>query len=136
MLLPFGLKPLFKECDPPFVAMLKSRSKFFLHAKVGRTGADDEEFDDAQAGHPIERRLNRLERVSAAYRGQINLRFNNGMLVTFDSADAALALQDGLEAQVEHVRYLSLHDLLAMMAMQYQNVGLHGLYTPRELVDQ
>ena len=90
MLLPFGLKPLFKECDPPFVAMLKSRSKFFLHAKVGRTGADDEEFDDAQAGHPIERRLNRLERVSAAYRGQINLRFNNGMLVTFDSADAAL----------------------------------------------
>ena len=90
MLLPFGLKPLFKECDPPFVAMLKSRSKFFLHAKVGRTGADDEEFDDAQAGHPIERRLNRLERVSAAYRGQINLRFNNGMLVTFDSANAAL----------------------------------------------
>ncbi len=70
--------------------MLKSRSKFFLHAKVKRTDTDAEEFDDAQAGHPIERRLNRLERVSAAYRGQISLRFNNGMLVTFDSADAAL----------------------------------------------
>lgn len=70
--------------------MLKSRSKFFLHARVRRTDADEDEFDDAQAGHPIERRLNRLERVSAAYRGQINLRFNNGMLVTFESADAAL----------------------------------------------
>ena len=43
-------------------------------------------------------------------------------------ADAALALQDGLGARVEHIRYLSLHDLLAMMAMQYQNVGLHGLW--------
>ncbi len=70
--------------------MLKSRSKFFLHAKVKRTDTDAEEFDDAQAGHPIERRLNRLERVAAAYRGQVSLRFNNGMLVTFDSADAAL----------------------------------------------
>lgn len=45
------------------------------------------------------------------------------------SASAALALQDGLGAQVEHVRYLSLHDLLAMMAMQYRNVGLHGLWS-------
>ena len=70
--------------------MLKSRSKFFLHARVRRIDADEVEFDDAQAGHPIERRLNRLERVSAAYRGQISLRFNNGMLVTFESADAAL----------------------------------------------
>jgi adenylate cyclase len=90
MLLPFRLKTQSKEHDPLTFAMLKSRSKFFLHAKVGRTGAEDEGFDDAQAGHPIERRLNRLERVSAAYRGQINLRFNNGMLVTFESADAAL----------------------------------------------
>lgn len=44
-------------------------------------------------------------------------------------ADAALALQDGLGAQVEHIRYLSLHDLLAMMAMQYQNVGMDGLWS-------
>ena len=43
-------------------------------------------------------------------------------------ADAALALQEGLGAQVEHIRYLSLHDLLAMMAMQYQNAGLDGVW--------
>lgn len=43
--------------------------------------------------------------------------------------DIALALQDGLGARIEHVRYLSLYDLLAMMAMQYGNVGLDGLWT-------
>ena len=44
-------------------------------------------------------------------------------------ADTALALQDGLGARIEHIRYLSLHDLLAMMAMQYQNVGLDALWS-------
>ncbi len=45
------------------------------------------------------------------------------------AADAALALQDGLGARIEHVRYLSLHDLVAMSAMQYANVGLEPLWT-------
>jgi len=45
------------------------------------------------------------------------------------AADTALALQDGLDAQVEHARYLSLHDLLAMIALQYRNVGLEPLWT-------
>lgn len=44
------------------------------------------------------------------------------------AADTALALQDGLGAQVEHARYLSLHDLLAMIALQYRNVGLEPLW--------
>lgn len=43
-------------------------------------------------------------------------------------ADVALALQDGLGVQVEHVRYQSLRDLLAMTAMQYQHVGLDNLW--------
>ena len=70
--------------------MPKSRSKFVLHATIRRTGADDESFDDARAGHPIERRLNRIERVAAAYRGRIDLRFDDGMRVTFETADSAL----------------------------------------------
>lgn len=45
------------------------------------------------------------------------------------AADTALALQDGLGAQIEHARYLSLHDLAAMMALQYRNVGLEPLWT-------
>ena len=44
------------------------------------------------------------------------------------AADTALALQDGLGAQVEHARFLSLHDLAAMIAMQYANVGLDALW--------
>lgn len=44
------------------------------------------------------------------------------------AADTALALQDGLGAQVEHARCLSLHDLAAMMALQYRNVGLEALW--------
>ena len=43
-------------------------------------------------------------------------------------ADVALALQDGLGVQVEHVRYQSLRDLLALTAMQYQHVGLDNLW--------
>lgn len=45
------------------------------------------------------------------------------------AADTALALQDGLGAAIEHARYLSLHDLAAMIALQYQNVGLEPLWT-------
>ena len=45
------------------------------------------------------------------------------------AADTALALQDGLGASIEHARYLSLHDLVAMIAMQYANVGLQPLWT-------
>ena len=44
-------------------------------------------------------------------------------------ADTALALQDGLGADVEHARYLSAHDLAAMMALQYRNVGLEPLWS-------
>ena len=44
-------------------------------------------------------------------------------------ADLALALQDGLGAQIEHARLLSLHDLASMMALQYRNVGLAPLWS-------
>ena len=44
------------------------------------------------------------------------------------AADTALALQEGFGARIEHVRYLSLHDLAAMIAMQYTNVGLEPLW--------
>lgn len=45
------------------------------------------------------------------------------------AADTALALQEGFGARIQHVRYLSLHDLAAMIAMQYANVGLVPLWT-------
>ena len=54
--------------------------------------------------------------------------FDQGMA----EADSALLLQEALGARIEHVRYLSLHDLLAMMAMQYQHVGLDALWAAME----
>lgn len=43
-------------------------------------------------------------------------------------ADTALLAQNGFGAKIEHARYLTLHDLLAMMALQYQHGGLDALW--------
>lgn len=50
--------------------------------------------------------------------------FDHGMT----EADAAMLIRDGLDADAEHIRYMSLHDMLAVMAMQYQNMELDGLW--------
>ncbi|MBL0208691.1 MAG: FHA domain-containing protein [Propionivibrio sp.] len=70
--------------------MNKTRSKYLVHAVILRTGLDSAEFDDAKAGHPLERRLNRLERITASYRGRIDGRTRNTLQMTFDTANAAL----------------------------------------------
>lgn len=44
-------------------------------------------------------------------------------------ADTALLAQNAFGAQVEHARYMTLHDLAAMTAMQYEHGGL-GLLWP------
>ncbi len=44
------------------------------------------------------------------------------------AADTALLAQDGFDARIEHARYLTAHDLAAMMAMQYDNQGLGPLW--------
>jgi hypothetical protein len=43
-------------------------------------------------------------------------------------ADTALAAQAAFGLQVEHARYLTVHDLTAMMAMQYDHAGLAPLW--------
>ncbi len=43
-------------------------------------------------------------------------------------ADTALAAQGAFGLQVEHARYLTVHDLAAMMAMQYDHAGLAPLW--------
>jgi pSer/pThr/pTyr-binding forkhead associated (FHA) protein len=72
------------------IAMSKMRSKFYVHAELMGSSSASADFDDVKAGRPIERRLNRMERVVAAYRGQIEKRLNSGLQLTFESADAAL----------------------------------------------
>jgi hypothetical protein len=43
-------------------------------------------------------------------------------------AGTALAAQDLFGLQVEHARYLTVHDLAALMAMQYEHAGLAPLW--------
>ncbi len=43
-------------------------------------------------------------------------------------AATALAAQQAFGLQVEHARYLTVHDLAAMMAMQYEHAGLSPLW--------
>lgn len=43
-------------------------------------------------------------------------------------ADTALCAQAAFGARIEHARYLTLHDLLAMTALQYSNQGLEPLW--------
>jgi len=66
------------------------RSTYRVHAEIDRPGSTSPLFDDAHAGYPLARRLNRIERVAAAYRGRIDQAFDNGRLMSFESADAAL----------------------------------------------
>ena len=68
--------------------MRSVRQTYILHAEVVRLGDHSEAFDDAKAGHPLERRLNRTERAAATFGGRIQLRFAEGMRILFDDADA------------------------------------------------
>jgi hypothetical protein len=43
-------------------------------------------------------------------------------------ADTALQAQEAFDARIEHARYLTAYDLAAMMALQYQHVGLGALW--------
>ena len=70
--------------------MNSARQTFILHAEIVRSGAPTEDFDDARAGHPLERRLNRIERVAATFAGHIQLRFSNGMRMLFLNPESAL----------------------------------------------
>ena len=49
---------------------------------------------------------------------------DRGML----QADTALYAQQAFGARIEHARYLTVHDLAAMTALQYRNQGLEALW--------
>jgi len=44
------------------------------------------------------------------------------------AADTALFAQDAFAANIEHARYLTLHDLCALTALQYEHTGLAPLW--------
>ncbi|MCE7032268.1 hypothetical protein LY625_06485 [Lysobacter sp. GX 14042] len=60
---------------------------------------------------------------------RVSRRFEEELLETgMAGAGTALAAQEAFGLQVEHARYLTVHDLLAMTAMQYEHAGLAPLW--------
>ena len=62
--------------------------------------------------------------VAAVREALEELLLANGMA----QPDTALLAQNAFGAKIEHARYFTVHDLAAMMAMQYDNQGLGGLW--------
>lgn len=62
-----------------------------------------------------------VARVSARFEADL---MEEGMA----GAGTALAAQDAFGMQVEHARYMTVHDLCAMTAMQYEHAGVAGLW--------
>lgn len=57
-------------------------------------------------------------------------RFEDSLLDTgMAGADTALCAQEAFGAQVEHARYLTVHDLAALIAMQYEHAGLGAAWS-------
>lgn len=84
--------------------------------------------DPAHASGPL-RLLPLLLRGDAAVAAEVGERLEQVLLDTgMAGADTALLAQDGFGASVEHARLLTLHDLAAMMALQYEHAGLAPLW--------
>lgn len=62
--------------------------------------------------------------VAAVREAMEDLLLANGMA----QPDTALLAQNAFGARIEHARYFTVHDLAAMMAMQYDNQGLGSLW--------
>ena len=84
--------------------------------------------DPAFAGGPL-RLLPWVLRGDAALAARVAEQLEALLVETgMAGADTALLAQDAFGATIEHARYLTLHDLAAMTAMQYENVGLGALW--------
>ena len=64
--------------------------KYHVHAELVESRITGIASDAGQLGKRVERSLNRMERVSAVYLGQIQKRLNNGLQIAFDTAEAAV----------------------------------------------
>lgn len=70
--------------------MSTTRSQYHVHARIQRNATPGAPFDDAKAGYPLARRINRIQRVAECYRGVVAHASNDTLAMTFPTADAAL----------------------------------------------
>ena len=99
--------------------MSNPRHNFYVHAELVRSGVDSAAFNDAEAGRPIERRLNRMERVVVAYRGHIDQRLASSLKARFDTADAAFLGATEMQHRCAELPQVSKHRLTL-------RIGIHG----------
>lgn len=84
---------------------------------------------DEFAGGPLRLVPFVLRANDDARAAQVGERFERDLLERgMAGAGTALDAQDRFGLQVEHARYLTLHDLAAMMALQYEHAGLAPLW--------
>ena len=121
--------PLHRELD-----QLAARAPGWAEARVVAFGAHEEQLPGAlapladYAGGPLRLvpfvlggDVEIATRVGEAFEREL---LERGMA----GADTALAAQEAFGLRVEHARYLTVHDLAAMMAMQYDHAGLSPLW--------
>ena len=109
--------------------MSSSRSKF--EGLVILTGGTiiAPSFSAAESGLPLERRLNRIERVVAAYHGIIERRAENRLSFSFESADAAVLAA----CEMQH-RCASLPQVSAQRVAL--RIGMHQIIARDRLQDR
>lgn len=84
--------------------------------------------DAGYAGGPL-RLVPFVLRGDGATMAQVGAALEETLLETgMAAADTALLAQRFFGATIEHARYLTAHDLAAMMAMQYEHAGLEALW--------
>ena len=108
--------------------MNNTRVKYLVHARLKEKGTFPADFDDARAGRPIERRLNRIERVVTAYRGEIVERLSKDMHLVFETADAALLAACEMEHRCSVLPQLS-GNWLAL------RIGIHQCFVQQRAQD-
>lgn len=121
--------PLLRELD-----QLAARAPGDARGRVIAFGAHDGKLPGALAPQP-EHAGGPLRLVPFVLGGDANIATQVGDILERDlmergmaGAATALLAQDAFGMRVEHARYLTLHDLAAMMALQYEHAGLAPLW--------
>jgi hypothetical protein len=105
-----------------------THSTYHLHAELLATGATSAEYDDTKAGHPLERRLNRMERVAAIYLGLVDKRSSNGLRIVFKTADAALLGACEMQHRCDVLPQVTGHRLAL-------RIGIHRMFAGQQSTD-